>query len=153
MSASRLMCSRVWPLRAAARSSWIALTIRVEHRCCGAFWDPNRVRLVFLVRRPSSVAQSFRRTGGEGRSPIEHLHDGCQRPGVADYLSHPRSHRAIVSYETDGQAPLEAGRIALGSPLWSGPVSHEPTSGLIGNRFVKADDEVKFNTRANSRGT
>jgi hypothetical protein len=112
---------------------------------------PDRVRLIFLVRRPSSVAQSFRRTGEKDvlQSNIDMMVVSVL--AWLTYLSHPRSRRAIVSYEMMVEAPLEAGGLALGRPLVGvDPYRMSPPQVLIGNRFVKADDEVKFNTSGNA---
>ena len=112
---------------------------------------PDRVRLVFLVRRPSSVAQSFRKTGEKGVLQANLYMMVVSVMAWLTYLSHPRSRRAIVSYEMMVEAPLTAGGVALGKPLVGvDPYQMSPPQVLIGNRFVKADEDVKFNVRGNT---
>jgi hypothetical protein len=107
---------------------------------------PEQVRLVFLVRRPSSVAQSLRKTGKKGFVQGNFYMAVVGVMAWLTYLTHPRRHRAIVSYEQMVRAPLEVGRVALGQPLHGVDPEHmAPPLILIGNRFVKNADEVTFN--------
>lgn len=106
----------------------------------------EQVRLVFLVRRPSSVAQSFRKTGDKGVLQANIYMAVVSVLAWLTYLTHPRRHRAIVTYEQMVEAPLEVGRVALGQPLHGVDPDHmAPPLILIGNRFVKGADEVRFN--------
>jgi hypothetical protein len=61
------------------------------------------------------------------------------------YLTHPRSRRAIVSYERLTEAPLQVGAAALGRSLDGvDPTRLTLPPVLIGNRFVKASDQVEI---------
>lgn len=119
---------------------------RVLRRLLG----PDRVRLVFLVRRPSSVAQSFRKTGEKGVLDANLYMAGVSLLAWLMYLTHPRRHRAIVSYERMIEVPLEVGGVALGRTLHGVNPDHlAPPLVLIGNRFVKTGDEVAFHKGEN----
>jgi hypothetical protein len=113
---------------------------------------PEGVRLVFLVRRPSSVAQSFRKTGDKGVVQANLYMMVVSVLAWLTYLTHPRGHRAIVSYEEMINAPLAVGGVALGRPLTGvDPFHMAPPLVLIANRFVKTDDEIRFNTKGISQ--
>ncbi len=112
----------------------------------------ERVRLVFLVRRPSFVAQSFRKTGDKGVVQANVYMMVVSVLAWLTYLTHPRTHRAIVSYEKMIKAPLGAGGAALGKPLLGvDPYRMSPPLVLVGNRFVKTDAEIRFNTNGNAQ--
>ncbi|MGH8958514.1 MAG: sulfotransferase [Acidimicrobiia bacterium] len=105
---------------------------------------PNRVRLVYLVRRPSSIVRSFRSTGDKGYWATHLYLLITSLIAWPVYLAHPRSQRTIVTYEELAEAPLEVGRRALGRPLIGVDPNHLPVPlVLIGNRFVKFGNEIK----------
>ncbi|HEX2367809.1 MAG TPA: sulfotransferase [Acidimicrobiia bacterium] len=103
----------------------------------------RKVRLVYLVRRPSSVARSFRASGYKEALSFNLYLMVVSLLSWAAYLTHPRSHRVIVSYESLTVDPLEIGAVALGHPLdgvdprdlWVPPI-------LTGNRFVRSGSHV-----------
>ena len=104
----------------------------------------NSVRLVFLVRRPSSVTQSFRRTGEKGilGANLYMLVVGTWAWLV--YLTHPRSQRAIISYEGLTTDPLSTGARALGRPLAVlDPEELQAPLPFVANRFAKGGEKVK----------
>jgi hypothetical protein len=142
-------------LTAVAKESGCSIIVDSSHyprraRVLRRLLGPDHVRLVFLVRRPSSVAQSFRKTGEKGI-----IHANLYMVAVSllawlTYLTHPRPHRAIVSYEQMIAAPLEVGEVALGRPLHGvDPYRMATPLVLIGNRFVKTTDEIAFHKSDN----
>ncbi len=113
---------------------------------------PEKVRLVFLVRRPSFVAQSFRKTGDKGVVQANLYMMVVSILAWLTYLTHPRANRTIVSYEKMIEAPLTAGEVASGKPLMGvDPYHMSPPLVLVGNRFVKTDAEIQFNTIGNAQ--
>jgi len=104
----------------------------------------DRVRLVYLVRRPSSVVRSFRSTGDKSAVSANAYLLVVGLLTWLTYLTHPRSRRAIVSYERLTEAPLEVGAAALGRSLDGiDPSRLTLPPVLVGNRFVKVSDRVE----------
>jgi hypothetical protein len=142
-------------LKAVAEESGSATVVDSSHyprraRVLRRLLGPDQVRLVFLVRRPSSVAQSFRKTGEKGVVDANLYMAGVSVLAWLTYLTHPRRHRAIVSYERMIEAPLEVGGVALGRALQGvDPYRLAQPLVLIGNRFVKTGDEVAFHKAGN----
>lgn len=104
----------------------------------------NSVRLVFLVRRPSSVAQSFRRTGEKGilGANLYMLVVGSLAWMV--YLTHPRRQRAIISYEGLTSDPRAVAARALGRPLAGLDLEElRASQPFVANRFAKDGEKVK----------
>lgn len=136
-------------IRSVAEESGCSTIVDSSHyprraRVLRRLFGPGRVRLVFLVRRPSSVAQSFRKTGDKGLVGVNIYMLIVSVLAWLTYLTHPRSQRAIVSYEQMIKAPLEVGGLAWGRPLLGvDPYHMTPPLVLIGNRFVKTGDEVR----------
>jgi hypothetical protein len=113
---------------------------------------PEKVRLVFLVRRPSFVAQSFRKSGDKGVIQANLYMMVVSVLAWLTYLTHPRANRTIVSYENMIKDPLAAGGVALGKPLVGvDPYHMSPPLVLVGNRFVKTEAEIRFNTNGNAQ--
>ncbi|MBA3360459.1 MAG: hypothetical protein H0T94_03130 [Acidimicrobiia bacterium] len=105
----------------------------------------RRVRLVYLVRRPSSVAHSFRRTGDKGAVSFNLYLLLVSLQSWLIYLTHPRSQRVIVSYEKLTEAPLEVGVSALGRSLTGVDPSRLALPPILaGNRFVKSGPQVRI---------
>jgi hypothetical protein len=104
---------------------------------------PNQVRLLFVVRRPSAVARSFRDTGEKSELVI---HTYLFVVGLLSwlvYLTHPREHRLILSYERLLDDPLPVGSVALGRHLEGvDPGQMAAPLVLIGNRFVRTSESV-----------
>jgi hypothetical protein len=101
------------------------------------------VRLVFMVRRPSSIAQSLRDTGDKGELAIQLY---LLVTGILSwlvYLTHPRGQRAIVSYETLVEEPIATASRALGEQVVGvDPYNLAPSPIFIGNRFARSPGPV-----------
>lgn len=144
-------------LKAVAEESGCAIIVDSSHyprraRVLRRLLGPGRVRLVFLVRHPSAVAQSFRNTRDKGvvRANVYMLVVSVL--AWLTYLTHPRPDRVIVSYEQIIKAPLEVGGLALGQPLRGVDPNHmAPPLVVIGNRFVKTADVIRVEENDNAQ--
>lgn len=100
-------------------------------------------RLVFAVRRPSSVVRSFRKSGHKSELGVQAYLFVTGVLSWIVYLTHPRSRRAIIAHEAFVSAPHSVGSEALGSAV-RGADTRRMTrpSVLIANRFVKEEGTV-----------
>lgn len=112
---------------------------RVLRRIVG----PDRVRLVFIVRRPSSVARSFHNSGDKGWLRANAYLAVVGLFAWVTYLTHPKAQRVRISYEALTNSPIGTGARALGRPLDGvDPTNMAAPRVFIGNRFVKTDDPI-----------
>jgi Sulfotransferase family len=103
----------------------------------------RKVRLVYLVRRPSSVARSFQASEYKGALSFNLYLMVVSLLSWAAYLTHPRSNRVIVSYESLTVDPLEIGAVALGHSLEGVDPGHLQVPPILtGNRFVRSGGHV-----------
>jgi sulfotransferase family protein len=141
-------------LKAVAKESGRSVIVDSSHyplraRALRRFLSPGQVRLVFLVRRPSSVAESFRKTGDKGVIQANAYMMLVSVLAWLAYVTHPRDDRVIIRYEHLIQDPLGVGGVALGRPLQSvNPYRMAPPLVLIGNRFVKNAEVITFERSA-----
>ncbi len=103
----------------------------------------GRVRLVFIVRRPSSVARSFRKTGDKGWLKVNAYLAVVGMLAWFTYLTHPKRDRVRISYESLTNSPVGTGARALGRALEDvDPTNMTPPKVLIGNRFVQSGEHI-----------
>lgn len=103
----------------------------------------DKVRLVFIVRRPSSVARSFRKSGDKGWLKVNAYLAVVGLFAWFTYLTHPKKHRVRISYEGLTNSPVGTGARALGRTLEDvDPTNMTPPKVLIGNRFVKSGGPI-----------
>lgn len=109
----------------------------------------KNVRLVFIVRRPSSVARSFRNSGDKGWLRVNLYLAIVGLLAWFTYLTHPGSARARVSYEALTRSPLETGQRALGRPLNGvDPTKMTPPMVFAGNRLVRGTGRIEIKRSA-----
>ncbi|MDH3464094.1 MAG: sulfotransferase [Acidimicrobiia bacterium] len=103
------------------------------------------VRLVFIVRRPSSVARSFRTSGDKGWFRANAYLAVVGVLSWLVYLTHSKKNRVRISYEALANSPVGTGARALGHPIEGlDPANMNPPRVLIGNRFVKASEAISI---------
>lgn len=104
---------------------------------------PGRVRLVFIVRRPSSVARSFRNSGDKGWFMVNAYLTVVGLLAWLTYLTHPKKDRVRISYESLTNSPIGTGARALGRTLDDvDPTDMAPPMVFVGNRFVKSGERI-----------
>ena len=139
-------------LRAVAGESGCATVIDSSHyprraRHLRRIMGRDRVRLVYMARRPSSVARSFGRTDDKGLIRVNAYLLIVSGLAWLTYLTHPRASRVIVGYEQLTESPVAVGTAALGRPLEGVDPSRLTVPFVfIGNRFLKASTHVKVRT-------
>jgi hypothetical protein len=149
-------------LGAVADQSGCAIVVDSSHyprraRALRRLLGERKVRLVYLVRRPSAVARSFQASEYKSALSFNLYLMVVSLLSWAAYLTHPRSHRVIVSYESLTVDPLETGAVTLGRSLDGVDPGHLQVPPILtGNRFVRsgghvaiepADSTAKFTLR------
>jgi hypothetical protein len=108
---------------------------------------PDRVRLVYLRRRPGAVARSFRNSGDKSWLSFTLYLVNVWVLAWWTMLTHPRNQRVSITYEDLLADPQEAAESALGRSV--GPVdpNHLRVGPVFaGNRFLKTNSEIGINS-------
>jgi hypothetical protein len=135
-------------LEAAAEESGRPVVVDSSHyprraRALRGMLGADRVRLVYMARRPSAVARSFRSTEDKNELGIQLYLFMVGALAWLVYLTHPRRSRALISYEAMVEDPIATASFALGSPMDDIDPDHlTPPPLFIGNRFARESGEI-----------
>lgn len=103
----------------------------------------GRVVLVYMVRRPSAIAQSFRSSGAKNELQIQLYLLAVGLMAWWAYLLHPRQARLLVAHESLVRRPSEVAAQILGHSIAGLDVARmEVPPVLIANRFSKGSAHV-----------
>ncbi|HEY5891010.1 MAG TPA: sulfotransferase [Acidimicrobiia bacterium] len=103
------------------------------------------VRLIFIVRRPSSVARSFRSTGDKGWFRLNAYLSAVAVLSWMVYLTHPREHRVRIGFEELTNSPFRVGAEVLGREMLDVDINNlVPSQAFTGNRLLRSDEPIRL---------